>query len=161
LAFKFSDLPPLALRGCEKIVDLLQPKEVPVMRAPSSSRAGGASRPNPGHLAHQTPQIWPQRSLSRTPADALATAVKIFTASDCRSQGRSRSVCGRGPSDLARWRGPGAGRTASVLPRLNFDSNQVATSDARCPRRRLAKIIVHAPEHTVAWLESAKAKKPP
>ena len=61
------------LRGCEKIAYLL--------RSPSNARAGGASRPNLGHLAHQTPQIWAQRTLSRTLGDALATAVEIFTAS--------------------------------------------------------------------------------
>jgi ATP-dependent DNA helicase RecG len=62
------------LRGCEKIAHLL--------RAPSDARAGGALRTNPGHLAHQTPRICPQRTLLRTPDDTLATVFKFFTASE-------------------------------------------------------------------------------
>lgn len=46
-----------------------------MVRAPPHARTGGALREIPSHLVNQTPLIFPQRPVSRTPGDTLATAV--------------------------------------------------------------------------------------
>ncbi len=64
----------ITLRGREKIARLL--------RASPNARAGGALRAHPGHWAHQTPRICPQRILSRTRGGALAAALEFFPAAE-------------------------------------------------------------------------------